>query len=276
MTGYANPEILVSTAWVAAHSNDAGLRVLAVDVDASAYAEGHIPTAVRMQNHLCEQMQRAMLTKEQFEMLCNSSGITNDTTVIFYSNNHNLLATYALWQFRYYGHDESRLKIMNGGRQKWLDESRGLVTDTFKYANTGYRVQSSDSTVRIKQTELLTKVERNAINLVDARSPAEFSGLASLGMTELRRGHIPNAINVPWTMTVNDDGTFKSYPELQTIYSHTRIVRDKETIVYCHTGKRSAHAWFVLKYLLGYEIVRNYDGSWLEWSSRENAPIACG
>ena len=188
MTGYANPEILVSTAWVAAHSNDAGIRVLAADVDASTYAEGHVPTAVGIQNYLCQQMQHAMLTREQFEMLCNDSGIDNNTTVIFYSNNHNLFATYVLWQFRYYGHDESRLKIMNGGRQKWLNEGRELVTDTFKYANTDYRVQSSDSIMRIKQTELLTKLERDAINIVDARSPAEFSGPASLGMTEPRRG----------------------------------------------------------------------------------------
>ena len=268
MTGYANPEILVSTAWVAAHSNNADLRVLAADVDASSYAEGHLPTAVGMQGHLCEQMQHAMLTREQFEALCSDSGITNNSTVIFYSNNYNLCATYILWQFRYYGHDESRLKIMNGGRQKWLDEGRELVTDTFKYANTDYRVQSSDSTVRIKHTELLTKLEQDAINLVDVRSPAEFSGLSSLGMTEPHCGHIPKAINVPWTMNVNDDGTFKSYSELQAICKHTRIAGDKETIVYCHTGKRASHACFVLKHLLGYEIVRNYDGSWLEWSGK--------
>ena len=233
MTDYANAEILVSTAWVAEHSHDAGICVLAADVDASAYAEGHIPTAVGIQPHLCQQMQRAMLTREQLVRLCNDSGITNNTTVVFYSDNHNLFATYILWHFRYYGHDESRLKIMNGGRQKWLAEGRELVTDTFnKYINTDYRLPSPDETVRIEQSELLTKFYGGTINLVDARSPAEFSGHDGVAC-----GHIPNATNLPWTMTINDDGTFKSYQELRSIYTSKGIAGDKETIVYCHTGE---------------------------------------
>lgn len=267
MTDYT--EVLVSTAWVAVHGKEAGTRLF--EVNAGAYVEGHIATAAGVPSRLYEQLQRAVLTKEQFEALCNDNGITNDTTVIFYGDSSNLFATYALWHFRYYGHDEMRLKLMDGGRQKWLAEGGELVADVTDYASSGYRARSPDDTVRATKDEILSLLERDVVKLVDARSPAEFSGMTE---TDPHAGHIPGAVNIPWTMTIAADGTFKSCDELQDIYRRAGIDRGKEIITYCSAGKRAAHAWFVLKYLLGYEKVSNYDGSWNEWSSLAEVPIA--
>ncbi len=280
MANYANPDVLVSTEWVAQHGSEPGIRLLEVDVDTTAYADGHIAGAVGLnwQTQLCDQVRRDILTKEQFEELCNDSGIGNDTTVIFYGDNNNWFATYALWQFCYYGHDESLLKVMNGGRQKWDDEGRALVTEVPSYAGTGYLAKFPDDNVRATKEHILPTLEQDIINLVDVRSPAEFSGEIiappNLPETAQRGGHIPGAANIPWATAVAEDGTFKSFEELEAIYGGAGVDAAKETIAYCRIGERSSHTWFALKYLLGYDKVRNYDGSWTEWGNLVGAPIS--
>ena len=282
MADYAHPEVLVTTDWVAQHGSDAGIRLVEVDVDTAAYDEGHISGAVGLnwQTQLCDQVRRDILTKEQFEELCQDNGISNDTTVIFYGDNNNWFATYALWQFRYYGHDESKLKVMDGGRQKWIDEGRDLVTDTASPASTDYKAKFPDDNVRATKDHVLPTLEQGVVNLVDVRSPAEFTGeiIAPPGLPETaqRPGRIPGAANIPWATAVADDGTFKSYDELKEIYEGAGVDPDKETVAYCRIGERSSHTWFALKYLLGYEKVRNYDGSWTEWGNLVGAPIAKG
>ena len=282
MAGYAHPEVLVTTDWVAQHGSDAGIRLVEVDVDTAAYDEGHISGAVGLnwQTQLCDQVRRDILTKEQFEQLCQDSGISNDTTIIFYGDNNNWFATYALWQFRYYGHDESNLKVMDGGRQKWIDEGRELVTDTSSPAATDYKAKFPDDNVRATKDHVLPTLDQGVVNLVDVRSPAEFTGeiIAPPGLPETaqRPGRIPGAANIPWATAVADDGTFKSYDELKEIYEGAGVDSDKETVAYCRIGERSSHTWFALKYLLGYEKVRNYDGSWTEWGNLVGAPIAKG
>ena len=282
MADYAHPEVLVTTDWVAQHGSDAGIRLVEVDVDTAAYDEGHISGAVGLnwQTQLCDQVRRDILTKEQFEELCQDNGISNDTTVIFYGDNNNWFATYALWQFRYYGHDESKLKVMDGGRQKWIDEGRDLVTDAASPASTDYRAKFPDDNVRATKDHVLPTLEQGVVNLVDVRSPAEFTGeiIAPPGLPETaqRPGRIPGAANIPWATAVADDGTFKSYDELKEIYEGAGVDPDKETVAYCRIGERSSHTWFALKYLLGYEKVRNYDGSWTEWGNLVGAPIAKG
>ena len=282
MAEYAHPEVLVTTDWVAQNGSDAGIRLVEVDVDTAAYDEGHISGAVGLnwQTQLCDQVRRDILTKEQFEQLCQDNGISNDTTVIFYGDNNNWFATYALWQFRYYGHDESKLKVMDGGRQKWIDEGRELVTDTVSPAATDYRAKFPDDNVRATKDHVLPTLEQGVVNLVDVRSPAEFTGeiIAPPGLPETaqRPGRIPGAANIPWATAVAEDGTFKSYDELKEIYEGAGVDPDKETVAYCRIGERSSHTWFALKYLLGYEKVRNYDGSWTEWGNLIGAPIAKG
>ena len=282
MADYTHPEVLVTTDWVAQHGSDAGIRLVEVDVDTAAYDEGHISGAVGLnwQTQLCDQVRRDILTKDQFEGLCRDTGISNDTTVIFYGDNNNWFATYALWQFRYYGHDESKLKVMNGGRQKWIDEGRELVTDTSSHAATDYKAKFPDDNVRATKDHVLPTLDQGIVNLVDVRSPAEFSGeiIAPPGLPETaqRPGRIPGAANIPWATAVAEDGTFKSYDELKEIYEGAGVDPDKETVAYCRIGERSSHTWFALKYLLGYEKVRNYDGSWTEWGNLIGAPIAKG
>ena len=282
MADYAHPEVLVTTDWVAQHGSDAGIRLVEVDVDTAAYDEGHISGAVGLnwQTQLCDQVRRDILTKDQFEQLCQDNGISNDTTVIFYGDNNNWFATYALWQFRYYGHDESKLKVMNGGRQKWIDEGRELATDTSSPAATDYKAKFPDDNVRATKDHVLPTLDQGIVNLVDVRSPAEFTGeiIAPPGLPETaqRPGRIPGAANIPWATAVAEDGTFKSYDELKEIYEGAGVDPDKETVAYCRIGERSSHTWFALKYLLGYEKVRNYDGSWTEWGNLIGAPIAKG
>lgn len=282
MAGYAHPEVLVTTDWVAQHGSDTGIRLVEVDVDTAAYDEGHISGAVGLnwQTQLCDQVRRDILTKEQFEQLCRDSGISNDTTVIFYGDNNNWFATYALWQFRYYGHDESKLKVMNGGRQKWIDEGRELVTDASSPNPTDYKAKFPDDNVRATKDHVLPTLNQGVVNLVDVRSPAEFTGeiIAPPGLPETaqRPGRIPGAANIPWATAVAEDGTFKSHDELKEIYEGEGVDPDKETVAYCRIGERSSHTWFALKYLLGYEKVRNYDGSWTEWGNLVGAPIEKG
>jgi thiosulfate/3-mercaptopyruvate sulfurtransferase len=282
MGNYANPDKLVSTEWVHEHKDDANIRLLEVDVDTSAYDQGHIQGAlgVNWETQLNDQVRRDILTKSQFEELASSLGITPDTTIVFYGDNNNWFAAYALWQFRYYQHPEDKLKIMNGGRKKWIQENRPLVKDIPSAKKSSYKAKFPDDNVRADKELIRQNISTNRINLVDVRSPAEFTGevIAPAGMTETaqRGGHIPGAVDIPWASAVKDDGTFKSYDELKNIYKESDVNPERETIAYCRIGERSSHTWFVLKYLLGYDKVRNYDGSWTEWGNLVGYPIEKG
>jgi len=282
MANYAREDILVSTDWVETHKDDPNVRILEVDVDTSAYQEGHIDGALGLnwETQLSDQVRRDILTREEFQQLVRESGISKDTTVVFYGDNNNWFAAYALWEFRYYRHPEEQLKLMNGGRKKWIQENRDLVTEVPEYPETDYVAKFPDDNVRAHKDLILDSLDRPQFNLVDVRSPQEFTGevIAPPGMNETaqRGGHIPGAVDIPWASAVNDDGTFKSYEELQEIYADAGVDPDKETIAYCRIGERSSHTWFVLKYLLGYDKVRNYDGSWTEWGNLVGAPIEQG
>ena len=274
---YAHPEVLVSTEWVDQHKNDPNVRLLEVDVDTSAYEQGHVPGAVGInwQTQLQDQTVRDMASKEDLERLLGQAGVTPDTTVVLYGDNNNWFAAWALWQLKYYGHRDARL--MNGGRVKWLQEGRELTTEVPQYQPAEYRFEGEpDESIRAYRDEVLQAIG-NA-NLVDVRSPKEYSGelLAPEGIPQegaQRGGHVPTAQNIPWGQAVREDGTFKSADELSQLYQGKGITPDKETIAYCRIGERSSHTWFVLKYLLGYPNVRNYDGSWTEWGSAIRVPI---
>ncbi|GBD14611.1 Putative thiosulfate sulfurtransferase [bacterium HR25] len=278
MAEYARPEVLVSTEWVSQHLNDPKVRLVEVDVDTAAYETGHIPGAVgwNWKQDLEAPVQRDIATKEQVEELLSRSGISNDTTVVLYGDNNNWFATYAFWLLKYYGHEDAR--IMNGGRKKWIDEGRPLSTDVPSYPRTSYRAKEPDPGIRALRDYVLQSLQRDGIALVDVRSPAEFKGelLAPENLPQegaQRGGHIPKAKNIPWAQAVREDGTFKSPEELKELYQGQGITPDKEVIAYCRIGERSSHTWFVLKYLLGYPNVKNYDGSWTEWGSAVGLPI---
>jgi thiosulfate/3-mercaptopyruvate sulfurtransferase len=275
---YAHPEVLVETEWVAAHSKDDGLRLVEVDVDTAAYNQGHIAGAVgwNWQTQLQDPVRRTLSSKSQFEELCSEAGITPETAVILYGDNNNWFASWALWQFKYYGHKDVRL--MNGGRKKWVLENRPLTSEKAAITRTTYQAKNPDNSLRAFRDQVmsvLTSPEK--YNLVDVRSPDEYTGkiIAPPGMTETaqRGGHIPGAQNMPWVQAVKEDGSFKSAEDLKVLYQSKGIVPNKETIAYCRIGERSSHTWFVLKYLLGYGNVRNYDGSWTEWGNLIEAPI---
>jgi thiosulfate/3-mercaptopyruvate sulfurtransferase len=275
---YVHPEVLVETDWVAQHSKDAGLRLVEVDVDTAAYDQGHIAGAVgwNWQTQLQDQVRRTLATKPQFETLCSDSGITPETTVILYGDNNNWFAAWALWQFKYYGHKDVRL--MNGGRKKWLLENRPLSTEKPSYPKTSYKAKEADNTIRAFRDQVMnTLTHPEKYNLVDVRSVDEYTGkiIAPPGMTETaqRGGHIPGAASIPWLQSVKDDGSFKSVEELRQLYQNKGVAPTRETIAYCRIGERSSHTWFVLRYLLGYSNVRNYDGSWTEWGNLVEAPI---
>ncbi len=278
MGEYAHPEVLVSTEWVWEHLNDPKVRIVEVDVDTAAYDTGHIPGAVgwHWKRDLEDPVVRDIVGKAQLEGLLSASGIANDTTVVLYGDNNNWFAAYAFWVLKLYGHKDAR--IMNGGRKKWIDEGRPLTTEVPNYPRTQYRTQEPDPSIRALRDQILQWLKRPDIALVDVRSPAEYRGelLAPENLPQegaQRGGHIPGAQNIPWSMAVNEDGTFKSPEELRRIYQEKGITPDKEIIAYCRIGERSAHTWFVLKYLLGYPQVRNYDGSWTEWGSLVGSPI---
>jgi len=275
---YAHPEVLVETDWVVAHSKDANLRLVEVDVDTTAYDQGHIAGAVgwNWQTQLQDQVRRTLASKSQFEELCSEAGITPETTVVLYGDNNNWFAAWALWQFKYYGHKDVRL--MNGGRKKWVLENRALTSEKAAIARTTYKAKDPDNSLRAFRDQVmsvLTSPEK--YNLVDVRSTDEYTGkiIAPPGMTETaqRGGHIPGAQSIPWVQAVKEDGSFKSPEDLKALYQGKGIVPNKETIAYCRIGERSSHTWFVLKYLLGYNNVRNYDGSWTEWGNLVEAPI---
>jgi thiosulfate/3-mercaptopyruvate sulfurtransferase len=279
MAEYKNPEVLVSTEWVAKNLNAPNTRLVEVDVDTSAYDQGHIPGAVgwNWQTQLQDNIRRDLIDKAALEALLSKSGISNDTTILLYGDNNNWFAAYAFWQLKYHGHKE--VKLINGGRKKWLEEKRPITTEETKVAATTYRAGEPDESIRARRDEVLAVVEKKkAGHLVDVRSVDEFTGkiLAPPGMTETaqRAGHIPGAANVPWAQAANEDGTFKSADALASLYGAKGITGADETIAYCRIGERSSHTWFVLKYLLGYDNVRNYDGSWTEWGNLIGAPVA--
>lgn len=279
MSAYAHPEVLVTTDWVQANLGTSGVRLVEVDVDTQAYDAGHIPGAVgfNWQTQLQDQVTRDIVSQEAVEALLSRAGISNDDAIVLYGDHSNWFAAYAFWLFKMYGHADVRL--MNGGRAKWFSEKdRPLTAERPLRPATSYRATAPDTALRARVAEVLAASARPGAQLVDVRSPDEFTGkvIAPPGMTETaqRGGHIPGAKSIPWGSAVHADGTFKSRTELEAIYLHGAGLDPKgETIAYCRIGERSSHTWFVLKYLLGLARVRNYDGSWTEYGSMVGLPI---
>ena len=277
MAEYANPDVLVSTQWVADRSKDAKVRVVEVDVDTTQYEQGHAPNTIawNWQSQLQDGLRRDLISRRDFEELMSASRIAGDTTVVVYGDNNNWFAAWAFWQLKYYGHPDVR--IMNGGRKKWLEEKRPLTKEVPSSPRTQYQAKQPEESIRARRDLVSKHVDARDINLVDVRSPDEFTGkiIAPPGLPETaqRAGHIPTAVNIPWSKAANDDGTFKSADELRQLYEAAGVKGGWETIAYCRIGERSSHTWFVLKYLLGFDKVRNYDGSWTEWGNLIDAPI---
>jgi thiosulfate/3-mercaptopyruvate sulfurtransferase len=276
--GYAHPEVLVDTQWVADHLNDADIRLIEADEDVLLYEIGHIPGAVKLDWHVDVQnpVERDFVDQQGFERLMSHWGITNDTTVVLYGDRNNWYACYTFWLFAMYGH--SKIRIMNGGRAKWEEEKRPQTKEVPQYEATTYHAQPEDETLRAFRDDVASGLKNPGRRLIDVRSPQEYSG-EMLHMVNYpqegaqRGGHIPGAKNIPWATAANADGTFKSAEELRQIYGTRDITPDKEVITYCRIGERSAHTWFALTQLLGFPRVRNYDGSWTEWGSIVRAPI---
>ena len=278
MAEYAHPEVLVSTQWVADRLNDPKVRLIEVDVDTSAYDQGHLAGAAgwNWQTQLQDNVRRDLIDKPTLEKLLSDAGVAADTTVVLYGDNNNWFAAYAFWQLKYYGVKDVRL--MNGGRKKWLEEKRPLTTDAPKMTATSYKATGPDETLRARKEDVFAVLEKKKSGaLVDVRSVDEFTGkiIAPPGMSETaqRAGHIPGAANIPWSQAANEDGTFKSAEQLKALYEGKGVKNSEQTIAYCRIGERSSHTWFVLKYLLGYDNVKNYDGSWTEWGNLVGAPI---
>jgi thiosulfate/3-mercaptopyruvate sulfurtransferase len=270
-------DVLVSTDWVSQHLTDATIRIVEVDVDTAAHDQGHVPGAIgwNWTTELCDTVVRDIIPADKFESLMARSGIGNDTTVVLYGDNNNWFAAWAFWQMKIYGHRDVR--IMNGGRKKWLAEGRPLDTQTPSPNAAHYTAQRPDLSIRAFLPEVQDAVKKHAAVLVDVRSPQEFTGeiLAPPGLPETcqRGGHIPGAKSIPWGKACNEDGTFKSTDDLQQLYGTAGVTADTPVIAYCRIGERSSHTWFVLKHLLGYTDVRNYDGSWTEWGNLVGAPV---
>lgn len=273
-------DYLVTTEWVAQHLDDPQVRLIESDEDYLLYETGHIPGAVKVDwfTTLQHPLRRDFLTREEFETLCGDLGISNDTTVVFYGDKNNWFACYAFWLFEYYGHQNR--KVMDGGRAKWVAEGRPMTREIPHYHRAVYRAKEPNNAVRAFRDEVMAHVE-NRKPMVDVRSPQEFTG-ELLHMPNYpqegaqRGGHIPGAVNIPWSKAVREDGTFKPVEELRQLYQSQGVNPDQEIIAYCRIGERSSHTWFVLKYLLGYERVKNYDGSWTEWGNLVGAPIEKG
>jgi thiosulfate/3-mercaptopyruvate sulfurtransferase len=280
MAQYAHPEVLVDTEWLVSHLNDKAVRIVEVDVDTGAYDLGHIPGAIAWAwtTQLCDTVQRDILPKEQLEALLSKSGVTRDTTIVLYGDSNNWFAAWAFWQLKIYGHKDVRL--LNGGRKKWLAEGRELTDQVPSYQPTNYKADQPDLSLRAFLPQVLEAVKKGQTALVDVRSPQEFTGeiLAPPGLPETcqRGGHIPGARSIPWGKACNDDGTFKSFDELKALYGGEGINGNNPVISYCRIGERSSHTWFVLKYLLGLQNVTNYDGSWTEWGNLVGVPVERG
>ena len=269
-------DVLVDADWVEAHGSDPGVVLVEVDEDTSAYDKGHIRNAVKIdwKADLQDPVRRDFVDKAGFEALLSERGISNDDTVVLYGGNNNWFAAYAYWYFRLYGH--RGVKLLDGGRKKWELESRELVTDVPQRAKTSYQAREQDSSIRAFRDEVISAIGED--NLVDVRSPDEFSGRllapAHLPQEQAQRGgHIPTAKNIPWSKAADEDGTFKSDDALRTLYGDAGVDFSRDTIAYCRIGERSAHTWFVLHELLGEADVKNYDGSWTEWGSLVGVPI---
>ncbi|HYR93460.1 MAG TPA: sulfurtransferase [Methylomirabilota bacterium] len=281
MAEYAHPEALVDTAWLAEHAKDPNVRVFEVDVDTGAYDQGHVDGAIGInwRKDLQQSPVRDLLDKRQVEELLSKWGATADTTIAIYGDNNNWFAAWFFWLLKYYGHKDARL--VNGGRAKWIAESRPLTTATPAFAKSDYRAKSPDASVRALRDLVLERITDGKAKLIDVRSPKEYAGelLAPENLPQegaQRGGHIPGAQNVPWATAVAEDGRFKPADELRSIYEAKGLTKGSETIAYCRIGERSAHTWFVLRYLLGHDRVRNYDGSWTEWGSLIGVPIEKG
>ena len=278
MADYAHPEALADTEWLAKHAKDPNVRVFEVDVDTKSFDEGHVEGAIGLdwRRDLQQRPVRDLIDKRELEDLLSRSGVRNDTTIAIYGDNNNWFAAWFFWLLKYYGHKDVRL--VNGGRAKWLAEGRPLTTDGATYPRGTYTAKTPDASVRALRDLVLERVTDGKAKLIDVRSPKEYAGelLAPENLPQegaQRGGHIPGAQNVPWATAVAEDGRFKAADELRTIYEGKGLSRGGETIAYCRIGERSAHTWFVLRYLLGHDKVRNYDGSWTEWGSLIGVPI---
>jgi thiosulfate/3-mercaptopyruvate sulfurtransferase len=277
MTSYAK-DVLVETDWLAEHAKDPNVRVFEVDVDTTAYDQGHAVGAIGLnwRTDLQQHPVRDLIEKKQLEELLSKNGVTPATTIVAYGDNNNWFAAWFFWLLKYYGHKD--VKLVNGGRAKWIAEKRPLSNDTPTFSRSEYRAGTPDASIRALRDYVLDKVVSGSEKIVDVRSPKEYAGelLAPENLPQegaQRGGHIPGAQNIPWATAVAEDGRFKSADELKSIYSARGIDGKGETIAYCRIGERSAHTWFVLRYLLGHERVRNYDGSWTEWGSMIGVPI---
>jgi len=275
--GYAN-EVLVDTAWVAEHLDTADVVLAEVDEDTDLYEDGHIPRAVKLhwRDDLQDPIERDIVERERFEQLLGERGIGNETTVVVYGDKNNWFAAYAYWYLKVYGHKDVR--ILDGGRQKWIDERRELTTDVATPEPHSYAAGEPDESIRARRDQVLQWIGTDDRALVDVRSPQEYSGelLAPPGYEQegaSRGGHIPTAQSIPWAQAVRDDGTFKAAADLRELYGSKGVTSDKKVTAYCRIGERSAHTWFVLHELLGFPDVRNYDGSWTEWGNLVGVPI---
>jgi len=277
MSDYAHAEVLVSSEWLAEHLTDPEVRIVEVDVDTAAYDAGHIHGAVAWswKTDLSDAVRRDITPWYQFESLLTRSGIQPKTTIVIYGDNNNWFAAWAFWQLKIYRHADVRL--LNGGRKKWLLEGRELTNEIPQYKPAQYPAPREDFSIRAYLADVQAAVKARSKDLVDVRSPQEFSGeiLAPPGLPETcqRGGHIPHARNIPWGKTANEDGTFKTADEIKAIYDAEGVTGNRAIISYCRIGERSSHSWFVLKYLLGYHNVVNYDGSWTEWGNLVGAPV---